>query len=113
MNASATRFYTDIPVFDDFSKVVDDSVYRPMPDDWFIGLTDVADSTKAIEGGKYKSVNMAGASLYFCGYQCTRPPEFSVRVRRRRRELCRARQYRDKGQTPWRALHAGSRKTST
>lgn len=62
MNASATRFYTDIPVFDDFSKVVDDSVYRHMPDDWFIGLTDVVDSTKAIEGGKYKSVNMAGAA---------------------------------------------------
>ena len=62
MNASATRFYTDIPVFDGFSKVVDDSVYRHMPDDWFIGLTDVVHSTKAIEGGKYKSVNMAGAA---------------------------------------------------
>lgn len=62
MNASATSFYTDIPVFDDFSKVVDDSVYRRMPDDWFIGLTDVVGSTKAIEGGKYKSVNMAGAA---------------------------------------------------
>ena len=54
------KFYTDIPVFDDCSKIVDDSVYRNMPDDWFIGLTDVVDSTKAIEDGKYKSVNMAG-----------------------------------------------------
>jgi hypothetical protein len=62
INASATKFYTDIPVFDDCSKVVDDSVYRHMPDDWFIDLTDVVDSTKAIEGGKYKSVNMAGAA---------------------------------------------------
>lgn len=60
MNASATRFFADIPVFDDFSKVIDDSVYRPMPDDWFIGLADVAESTKEIEDGKYKSVNMAG-----------------------------------------------------
>lgn len=62
MTDPATRFYTDIPVFDDFSKVVDDSVYRQMPADWFIGLTDVVGSTKAIENGKYKSVNMAGAA---------------------------------------------------
>ncbi|MFT5485864.1 MAG: hypothetical protein ACI9JL_002603 [Paracoccaceae bacterium] len=62
MSDPATRFYTEIPVFDDFSKVVDDSVYRRMPEDWFIGLTDVVGSTKAIESGKYKSVNMAGAA---------------------------------------------------
>ena len=43
INASATKFYTDIPVFDDCSKIVDES-------------------TKAIEGGKYKSANMAGAA---------------------------------------------------
>lgn len=62
MSNTATRFYTDIPVFDDFSRVVDDSVYRRMPEDWFIGLTDVVGSTKAIERGGYKSVNMAGAA---------------------------------------------------
>ena len=33
-----------------------------MPEDWFIGLTDVVGSTRAIENGKYKSVNMAGAA---------------------------------------------------
>jgi hypothetical protein len=62
MNGPSSNFYLDIPVFDDFSKVVDDSVYRPMPDDWFIGLTDVVGSTIAIENGQYKAVNMAGAS---------------------------------------------------
>jgi hypothetical protein len=31
MSDPATRFYTEIPVFDDFSKVVDDRVYRRMP----------------------------------------------------------------------------------
>jgi hypothetical protein len=62
MSDPATRFYTEIPVFDDFSKVVDDRVYRRMPEDWCIGLTDVVGSTKAIENGKYKSVNMAGAA---------------------------------------------------
>ena len=60
MSDPATRFYTEIPVFDDFSKVVDDRVYRRMPEDWIIGLTDVVGSSRAIENGKYKSVNMAG-----------------------------------------------------
>ena len=62
MTDTSASFYTEIPVFDDFSKVVDDSVYRPMPDDWYIGLTDVVGSTRAIENGQYKSVNMAGAA---------------------------------------------------
>ena len=62
MSDAVTRYYTEIPVFDDFSKVVDDRVYRQMPEDWIIGLTDVAGSTRAIESGRYKSVNMAGAA---------------------------------------------------
>ena len=62
MNAQSGNFYLDIPVFGDFSKVVDDTVYRPMPDDWHIGLTDVVGSTRAIESGQYKAVNMAGAA---------------------------------------------------
>jgi len=62
MNTPTSSFYTDIPVFDDFAKVVDDTVYRPMPDDWYVGLTDVVGSTRAIENGQYKAVNMAGAA---------------------------------------------------
>ena len=62
MNMPNSSFYTDIPVFGDFAKVVDDTVYRPMPDDWFIGLTDVVGSTVAIGNGQYKAVNMAGAA---------------------------------------------------
>lgn len=62
MNTHTTSFYTDIPVFDDFAKVVDDTVYLPMPDDWYVGLTDVVGSTQAIEDGQYKAVNMAGAA---------------------------------------------------
>ena len=30
-----------------------------MPEDWIIGLTDVIGTTRAIENGKYKSINMA------------------------------------------------------
>jgi len=62
MTEPSASFYTGIPVFSDFSQVIDDGVYRRMPDDWFIGLTDVVGSTKAIENGQYKAVNMAGAA---------------------------------------------------
>lgn len=33
----------------------------PMPPDWYIIITDVAGSTKAIEAGRYKDVNILGA----------------------------------------------------
>lgn len=48
--------------FDTFARVVEPAVYQPLPDDWQIGLTDVVDSTGAIAAGRYKAVNMAGAS---------------------------------------------------
>lgn len=48
--------------FSDFARVIDHAVYRPLPEDWWIGATDVVGSTEAIARGRYKSVNMAGAS---------------------------------------------------
>jgi hypothetical protein len=48
--------------FGDFSRVIDRAVYRPVPDHWWIGATDVVSSTRMIAEGRYKAVNMAGAS---------------------------------------------------
>lgn len=48
--------------FDDFARVIDRTIYRPLPDDWWVAATDVVGSTKAIEAGRYKAVNMAGVS---------------------------------------------------
>ena len=56
-------FYDRLPVFEGFANIMDPARYRPLPDDWLIGLTDVVDSTKAIAAGRYKSVNTAGASV--------------------------------------------------
>ena len=55
-------FYQSLNGFDDFRRVVDPSVYRRLPDDWAIALTDVVKSTEAIAAGRYKAVNMAGAA---------------------------------------------------
>lgn len=55
-------FYLGTAPFSDFAQVVDAKVYRPLPAGWWLGLTDVVGSTKAIGAGHYKRVNMAGAT---------------------------------------------------
>lgn len=40
-----------------------DENYTPLPGDWWLATADIVDSTKAIGAGRYKAVNMAGASV--------------------------------------------------
>jgi len=63
MRASPSDFYDTIPVLDRFETVGDTERYRPLPAGWLIGVADVEDSTGAIAGGRYKAVNMVGASV--------------------------------------------------
>ena len=56
-------FYARLPVLAGFPQIMDPARYRPLPDGWLIGLTDVVHSTRAIEAGRYKAVNTAGAAL--------------------------------------------------
>ena len=51
-----------VPVLQDFAQVADPSNYAPLPGDWRVGVSDVVNSTGAIEGGRYKAVNLAGAA---------------------------------------------------
>ncbi len=60
---SSNRFYSAIPVFRGFSRLMDPALYSPLPDDWSIGVADIVDSTNAIAQARYKAVNMAGASV--------------------------------------------------
>src|SRR6185295_17282632 len=57
------RFYSSLPIFRDFTHVMDPALFRPLPDDWVLGLADIVQSTKAIAENRYKAVNMAGASV--------------------------------------------------
>ena len=50
-----------VPRLSDFARVADPSIYAPLPDDWCIGVSDVVDSTRAIDAGRYRAVNLAGA----------------------------------------------------
>jgi hypothetical protein len=55
--------YDALPVFEAFERVSDPSVYTPLPDDWVVGVADVVKSTDALQAGRYKAVNMAGAAV--------------------------------------------------
>jgi len=63
INNPSESFYESVPVFSDFTRVLDPDLYKPLPDDWVIGVADVVQSTKAIRDNHYKAVNMAGAAV--------------------------------------------------
>lgn len=56
-------FFRTLPVFTAFEGVAEPANYRPLPENWWLASADIVDSTGAIAQGRYKSVNMAGASV--------------------------------------------------
>ncbi len=57
-----SAFYTELNHLYEFKDITDQSVYTPLPDDWFVIVTDVQGSKKAISEGRYKEVNTCGAA---------------------------------------------------
>ncbi|KLN62339.1 hypothetical protein WH96_02170 [Kiloniella spongiae] len=45
-----------------FIHAFTDDFYQEVPDDWWVIVTDVVSSTRAIEAGRYKDINMLGAA---------------------------------------------------
>jgi hypothetical protein len=60
--AEDSCFYQALVPFDSFDDVVRRDRYRALPNDWIIAVTDVSHSTEAIEQGRYREVNTAGAA---------------------------------------------------
>ena len=56
-------FYAALPAFSDAAGITDISSYHPVPDDWCVISTDIVNSTNAVNDGRYKTVNTAGASV--------------------------------------------------
>ncbi|MEM9005649.1 MAG: DUF3095 domain-containing protein [Cyanobacteria bacterium P01_F01_bin.86] len=59
---SSADFYTSLLPLDRFLDLADPDLYTDVPEDWYVLITDVVGSTQAIDQGKYKEVNMVGAS---------------------------------------------------
>lgn len=54
-------FYEQLTTFNNFKDFTNLDLYLDAPEDWYLVITDVVNSTKAIEKGEYKCVNMASA----------------------------------------------------
>ena len=61
--ASTLSYYDSLPRYSNFADMSDAGHYSPLPDDWWIGTSDIRGSTKAVENGRYKTVNMVGAAV--------------------------------------------------
>jgi len=61
-NAESEAFYTELPGFKNFSDLALDSNFHDAPADWWVVVADIKGSTRAIEEGRYKEVNILGAS---------------------------------------------------
>jgi len=59
---SSDDFFADLDAFDDFSGVAEPGNYRAAPEDWHVVIADIVGSTRAIDEGRYKDVNMIGAA---------------------------------------------------
>jgi hypothetical protein len=56
------HFYRDLPPTTDLLECLESSVCQTVPEDWLILLTDVRGSTRAIAEGRYRQINLMGAS---------------------------------------------------
>jgi len=57
------NFYKQLPVLKDFYEITEDKNYHELPSDWYVLVSDIKGSTKAIDEGKYKQINMIGAMV--------------------------------------------------
>lgn len=62
MSSSNDNFYEELTGFARFDEFTELKWYVPLPSDWYLVITDVCGSTKAIREGRYKQVNALGVS---------------------------------------------------
>jgi len=56
------NFYEAMEARPQFAALADADAYVPAPDDWVVAVTDIRNSTQAIDDGQYREVNLVGAS---------------------------------------------------
>jgi hypothetical protein len=59
----ANQFYLNTQRHSTFASLADATHYSSLPDDWWIGTSDIAGSTQAVANGRYKCVNMIAAAV--------------------------------------------------
>lgn len=61
--ADTSAFYARLTPLPAFSALSEPGAYAPLPGDWWVGVSDITGSTKAIAAGQYKTVNMVAAAV--------------------------------------------------
>ena len=56
------RFFSEVNSISNFVAVSDPKVYEEIPESWVLAITDVVQSTRAIEAGRYRDVNALGVA---------------------------------------------------
>ena len=69
-------FYHHYPLIIRFQDILDQRAYSTPPRNWALAITDVVGSTKAIQEGRYKDVNTAGAIVVMGVSNITENMEF-------------------------------------
>ncbi|MBC7420148.1 MAG: DUF3095 family protein [Bdellovibrio sp.] len=59
---SNLNFYKDLKTFKGTAHILNDDNYVDLPNNWSVIITDIKGSTKAIEQGRYKDVNIVGVT---------------------------------------------------
>jgi len=55
------QFYAQLPPLPRFIDITQPAHFQPVPEDWYVVVTDVVSSTEHIAQGRYKAVNFVGA----------------------------------------------------
>lgn len=56
------HFYQDLNVIKDFDDILHLHHFAELPSDWWLVVTDVVNSTQAIQAGKYRAINALGGA---------------------------------------------------
>ncbi len=62
MPTQSYDFFKNIQTFSNENDIFNEKFYHPLPDDWSVIVTDIKNSTIAIENGFYKDVNVLGVA---------------------------------------------------
>lgn len=55
-------FYSELPMISSLLELLDPATFYSVPDDWSVFITDIENSTQAVEKGRYKEINALGAA---------------------------------------------------
>ena len=57
------KFFEGLELHSSFDDLTRGRAYEALPDDWFVGMADIVDSTRLMEAGDYKKINTIGAAV--------------------------------------------------